>query len=84
MYLASVLSRISPRRRSKCVGRQRSEGKVKGEKGRETLERLVRTVRDERPIMRKEVKAIQAAWGMLESEIENRRVEMNEPDDCRR
>lgn len=47
---------------------------------RETLERLCRTLTEERTIMRKEVQAMQAAWGMLENEIENLRMEINEPD----
>lgn len=47
---------------------------------RETLERLCRTLTEERTIMRKEVQAMQAAWGMLEHEIENLRMEINDPD----
>lgn len=47
---------------------------------RETHERLCRTLTEERTIMRKEVQAMQQAWGMLENEIENLRMEINEPD----
>lgn len=47
---------------------------------RETLERLCRTLTEERTIMRKEVQAMQAAWGMLENEIENLRMEIHEPE----
>lgn len=47
---------------------------------RETLERLCRTLTEERTVMRKEVQAMKAAWGMLETEIENLRTEINEPD----
>lgn len=47
---------------------------------RETLERLCRTLTEERTVMRKEVQAMQAAWGMLEREIENFRMEINDPD----
>lgn len=47
---------------------------------RETLERLCRTLTEERTVMRKEVQAMKAAWAMLETEIENLRTEINEPD----
>ena len=47
---------------------------------RETLERLCRTLTEERTIMRKEVQAMQQAWQMLENEIENLRMEINEPE----
>lgn len=58
------------------------KAKSKGElEKRETLERLCRTLTEERTIMRKEVQAMQAAWNMLESEIENLRMEVNESDD---
>lgn len=47
---------------------------------RETLERLCRTLTEERTIMRKEVQAMKKAWHMLEKEIENLRMEINEPE----
>lgn len=55
------------------------KAKSKGEmEKRERLERLCRTLTEERTIMRKEVRAMQTAWGVLEGEIENIRVEMSE------
>lgn len=48
---------------------------------RQALERLCRTMTEERTIMRKEVQAIQAAWEMLEKEIENLRMEIDEAED---
>lgn len=47
---------------------------------RGTLERLCRTLTEERTIMRKEVQAMQTAWGLLEREIENLRLEIIEPE----
>lgn len=46
---------------------------------RETLERLCRTLTEERTIMRKEVEAMKQAWRLLENEIEDLRMEINEP-----
>lgn len=57
------------------------KAKSKGElEKRETLERLCRTLTEERTIMRKEVQAMQTAWGLLEREIEHLRLEITLPE----
>ncbi|KAI0564111.1 golgin subfamily A member 6-like protein [Gracilaria domingensis] len=47
---------------------------------RETLERVCRTLTEERTIMRKDVQGMKEAWRELENEIENLRMEINEPE----
>lgn len=55
------------------------KAKSKGElEKRETLERLCRTLTEERTIMRKEVQAMQAIWALLEREMEKLRLEISE------
>ncbi|CAN8061635.1 unnamed protein product [Agarophyton chilense] len=47
---------------------------------RETLERVCRTLTEQRTIMRKEVQGMKEDWRELENEIENLRMEINEPE----
>lgn len=58
------------------------KGKARSEREkRETQERLCRTLTEERTVMRREVQAMQAAWVLLETEIEKLRSEISaQPD----
>lgn len=59
------------------------KGKSKSEtEKRQTLERLCRTLTEERSVMRKEVQAMQSAWVLLETEIENLRAEISPEQDA--
>lgn len=58
----------------------KSKAKSEREK-REKLERVCRSLTEERTVMRKEVEAMQAAWVLLETEIESLRAEISgEPE----